>query len=220
MELAGGGGAIGSCSCSGRRSRGHPIPCSCTARPCTQGGGETKVQRETLSKIIQAGSVTRDRIFITARHRLLIDSPPFPFFFLVLPRPSNLVSFGLKKKNGSRLFKESRPSKVKTSVSFVGWWSILCLIESWRVIIRSGRTGGVEARLTDLERCVILWNYCERDEAIDLSWHWDSFCIYFSIWSDMRFNRDTFFRLTKLWVSEWEIAFFFSILQRILLQNY
>ena len=47
VELAGGGGAIGSCSCSGRRSRGHPIPCSCTARPCTQGGGETKVQRET-----------------------------------------------------------------------------------------------------------------------------------------------------------------------------
>lgn len=145
--------------------------------------------------------------------------PLFPSFFLFFLAPLTWFLLG-SKKNGSRLFKESRPSKVKTSVSFVGWWSILCLIESWRVIIRSGRTGGVEARLTDLERCVILWNYCERDEAIDLSWHWDSFCIYFSIWSDMRFNWDTFFRLTKLWVSEWEIAFFFSILQRILLQNY
>lgn len=46
VELAWGGGAIGSCSCSSRRSRGDPIPCSCTARPCTQGGGETKVQRD------------------------------------------------------------------------------------------------------------------------------------------------------------------------------
>lgn len=45
----------------------------------------------------------------------------------------------------------------------------MCVIESWRVIIRSGRRGGVDARLTDLERCVILRNYCERDEAIDLS---------------------------------------------------
>lgn len=146
VELAGGGGAIGSCSCSGRRSRGHPIPCSCTARPCTQGGGETKVQRETLSKITQAGSVTRDRISIAARHRvlcLLISSPLSSFFFFFLaPLTWFLLGSKKKKKNASRLFKESRLSKVKTSVSFVVWWSILCVIESWRVIIRSGRAGG------------------------------------------------------------------------------
>ena len=178
VELAGGGGAIGSCSCSGRRSRGHPIPCSCTARPCTQGGGETKVQRETLSKIIQAGSVTRDRI----SHHSTSPRPPPPYrlsssslFFLFLA-PLTPFLLGSKKKKKERLFKESRRSKVKTSVSFVVWWSILCVcvIESWRVIIRSGRRGGVDARLTDLERCVILRNYCERDEAIDLSWHWHS----------------------------------------------
>lgn len=100
VELAGGGGAIGSCSCSGRRSRGHPIPCSCTARPCTQGGGETKVQRETLSKITQAGSVTRDRISIAARHRvlcLLISSPLSSFFFFFLA-PLTWFLLGSKKK--------------------------------------------------------------------------------------------------------------------------
>lgn len=46
MELARSGGAIGSYSCSGRRGRGDPIACSCTARPCTQGGGETEVRIE------------------------------------------------------------------------------------------------------------------------------------------------------------------------------
>lgn len=105
VELAGGGGAIGSCSCSGRRSRGHPIPCSCTARPCTQGGGETKVQRETLSKIIQAGSVTRDRI----SHHSTSPRPPPPyrlsssslFFLFLAPLTSFLLGSKKKKKKGT-----------------------------------------------------------------------------------------------------------------------
>lgn len=56
MELARSGGAIGSHSCSGRRGRGDPIACSCTARPCTQSGGETEVRIEL-------------RILPHARHR-------------------------------------------------------------------------------------------------------------------------------------------------------
>lgn len=133
--------------------------------------------------------------------------PLFPSFFLFFLAPLTWFLLGSKKK---RLATFQRVEAVKGENECLFCRLMIDTVFNRKLegIIRSGRTGGVEARLTDLERCVILWNYCERDEAIDLSWHWDSFCIYFSTWSDMRFNRDTFFHLTKLWVNEWEIAFF------------
>lgn len=75
VELAECGGAIGSRGCGGRRGRGRTISRGCSARPYTEGGGETKVQTRP-STIFPS----------TTFAALPVITRAFPLFLQILPR--------------------------------------------------------------------------------------------------------------------------------------
>lgn len=115
VELARSGGAIGGYSCSGRRGRGDPIACSCTARPCTQGGGETEVGTELRILPPTTYAAPRPNIVVTYAQndthkrartpRTTPINPNLPLHPLRRARPERLVS---ESQNGSGQFEISR----------------------------------------------------------------------------------------------------------------
>lgn len=90
VELARSGGAIGGYSCSGRRGRGDPIPCSCTARPCTQGGGETEVRIE-LRILPYTYAAPRPNMFLLTLKTIRINEHELPRSILIDPSSSSCV---------------------------------------------------------------------------------------------------------------------------------